>query len=58
MDRLAQWIEEHYNFTADNRLLCKRCGMEVTYVTKHARERHGDDVEVLPVREPALADKW
>ena len=59
MSWLTDWIEEHYD-TDDERMafICKRCHQEVSYVTKHAKERHGDDIKVLPVREPALADKW
>lgn len=29
-----------------NKLICNRCDMVVTWVTRHCAERHGDDVEV------------
>ena len=29
-------------------LRCIRCQEVVTWVTRHAAERHGDDVEVMP----------
>lgn len=53
------WLNEHYEtFNADLSpatdegpdWVCKRCGMRVGYVTKHAVVRHGDDIEVMPVK--------
>ena len=32
--------------TERTKLICNRCGMSVTWVTKHCKERHGDDVTV------------
>jgi uncharacterized Zn finger protein (UPF0148 family) len=38
------------NFHAEgNKLICNRCDEVVTWVTKHCKERHGDDVEVWPL---------
>jgi hypothetical protein len=54
----TRWINEHYEFAGGDLFRCKRCGQPVGYLTKHARERHGDPIEVLPVKVPALADKW
>lgn len=44
-----------YNLIADNfhaegnKLICNRCDQVVTWVTKHCKERHGDDVAVFPI---------
>lgn len=40
--------------------VCKRCGQRVGYVTKHAAERHGDNVKVMPVTNdnPKLAEAY
>jgi len=54
----STWITEHYrtDVVADTPLLrCRRCDMVVTWLTKHAVERHGDPLDVVqPVlhREP------
>lgn len=46
---LVPWMYEHYDAdTAANMMRCKRCRMLVRYVTKHAVERHGDNIPVLP----------
>lgn len=58
---LVAWINEHYH-QVDSPfgpyLVCKRCRKRVGYVTKHAVVRHGDDVEVLPPVNLAMADAY
>lgn len=61
----SAWIDKHYEFKADSEnpdrppvLRCRRCGVEVGYLTKHAAVRHGDDVEVLPVKNSAFAELY
>lgn len=45
------WLERHYRMSADNPpgFICRRCGAQVNYLTKHAAEAHQDDIEVMPV---------
>lgn len=46
-DNIVAFINERYDRDGDD-LRCKRCGELVDWVTKHAAERHGDDIEVMP----------
>jgi hypothetical protein len=51
--RLMEWIDEHYKMGEATggkapMLVCRRCEQPVGYVTKHAVERHGDDIQVMP----------
>lgn len=40
-------VKREYVIDQELRVLrCRRCGELVTWVSMHARERHGDDVEV------------
>lgn len=58
------WLWEHYQCDIEawkltdqhNGFQCKRCGMWVTYVTKHAANVHGDDVIIKPGRNPEMYD--
>jgi len=58
------WLEDHYEYrplppTLDSRLHCRRCGIEVNYVTKHAVERHGDtDIQVYPTVTDKTEGGW
>lgn len=48
----TEWMNEHYRWdetVSPPVLRCKRCDMEVSYLTKHAVVRHGDDIEVHPL---------
>jgi hypothetical protein len=50
-ENFSRWADEHYEMTGEPPThRCRRCGHEVGYLTKHAKERHGDDIEVMPVR--------
>lgn len=53
------WFEAHYS-TASGTVVCRRCGEQVGYVTKHAAERHGDPIEVMPAvnDDPRLAQSY
>lgn len=61
-----QWVTEHYEWSdppADGSapvMPCRRCGVEVTWLTKHAAERHGDPIEVVAPVDGRPADrlKW
>lgn len=64
-----RWIDAHYRMAESTEydgdgpppMLCRRCGAEVDWMTKHAVERHGDtDIKVQPpVREePEGGWKW
>lgn len=62
-EKLAAWIGEHYDWVESPlglapQLVCKRCRKPVGYVTKHAAERHGDDIEVMPPVNLALLDAY
>jgi hypothetical protein len=63
-ENFGRWAGEHYEMveTEPNRMAhrCCRCGAEVSYLTKHAVVRHGDDIDVMPVRNDneALADAY
>lgn len=58
------FLEEHYDLRTDaDGAVCKRCGMEVTGVTKHARNCHGVDVPDVPAapevrRNGPSSDDW
>lgn len=60
------WVRANYvereNWEADGLpvLACRRCGQSVGYLTKHAAERHGDQIEVLPATNsnPLLAEAY
>lgn len=56
------WLEQRYDTPDDphGQYVCKRCGQEVSYLTKHAAVRHGDDIEVMPAvnRNQELADSY
>jgi hypothetical protein len=58
---LAAWMDDHYE-QVDSPfgpyLVCLRCRKRVGYVTKHAAVRHGDDVEVMPPVNLAMADAY
>jgi hypothetical protein len=50
---VLSWIEEHYDLGYDPTIRdyyrrCRRCGMDVWAVTKHAAHVHGDPIEVMP----------
>lgn len=45
----GDWWQEHYDIGRQG-LTCKRCGMNVDYLTLHARNVHEDDINVLPAR--------
>lgn len=56
-ENFSGWLAEHYDMANPNGgaaldggpdFVCKRCGDRVSYVTKHAAVRHGDDIEVMP----------
>jgi hypothetical protein len=63
-ENFSQWTEEHCELVEPelNRMSyrCRRCGAEVGYLTKHAAERHGDAIEVMPARndDRALAEAY
>lgn len=60
-ENLAAWINDHYDTVESpfgSYLACKRCRKRVGYVTKHAAVRHGDDVEVMPPVNLAMADAY
>ena len=41
------------------KILCRRCGQEVDWVTRHAVERHGDtDIVVAPPVRPEPKGGW
>jgi hypothetical protein len=41
-------LRREYTIDAELRLIrCNRCGEWVTWLTKHAVERHGDDIPVV-----------
>jgi hypothetical protein len=55
------WWDAHYTADDGGRTsICRRCGQSVGYVTKHAAERHGDLIEVMPVTndDPRLATSY
>ena len=53
------WMSQHCHVDPDRgQTTCRRCGRRVTYLTKHAVVRHGDPIEVMPVRNPRLAEEW
>lgn len=43
---LIEWVRENFH-AESNFLVCNRCSMTVTWLTKHAKERHGDPVQVV-----------
>jgi hypothetical protein len=55
---LAAFVEERYDIDDNDELRCKRCGQVVDWVTRHAAEKHGDDVEVIPVRNENASARW
>lgn len=42
------WTEQRY-VLIDRMFRCRRCWQQVGYLTKHAAERHGDPIDVMPV---------
>lgn len=57
----SAWWDAHYTSDdAGKTSVCRRCGQVVGYVTKHAVERHGDAIEVMPATndDPALAKSY
>lgn len=44
--QLIQWVKDNFH-AESNFLVCNRCGKTVTWLTKHAKERHGDPVQVV-----------
>lgn len=52
-ENFIAWLEQHYESLLDKHegpdFRCRRCGAQVSYVTKHAAVRHGDNIEVMPV---------
>lgn len=62
-EKLAAWMDERYELVESPLglapdLVCRRCRKRVGYVTKHAAVRHGDDVEVMPPVNLAMADAY
>lgn len=62
-EKLAAWMDDHYEYVESPlglapHLVCRRCRKRVGYVTKHAAVRHGDDVEVMPPVNLAMADAY
>lgn len=52
-ENFGAWLDAHYvmfDEAGRPRPVCRRCGLPVAYVTKHAAVRHGDAIEVMPVR--------
>jgi hypothetical protein len=52
------WAAEHYDFRRDDsghHRICKRCGMDVWHLTKHAVNVHGDAIAIMPTTEAHLA---
>lgn len=52
MNPTMEWVNDHYYFRALDEdsaplIWCRRCGMEVTWVTRHAVARHGDPIKVV-----------
>lgn len=48
-DEFMDWLKAHYEADPDrDYMVCRRCGEDVGYVTKHAVVRHGDDIDILP----------
>ena len=50
------WVDAHYinpqgpqGPGRGKRMICRRCGQPVGYLTKHAVVRHGDKIEIMPV---------
>jgi hypothetical protein len=62
-EKLIAWINDHYEYVQSPlglapHLVCRRCRKRVGYTTKHAAVRHGDDVEVMPPVNLAMADAY
>ncbi len=61
---LVAWINEHYDVCwnaerQEGQRLCRRCGEDVWYTTKHAHNVHGDSIEILPRRHhPEIETDW
>lgn len=56
---VSDLIYREYTADPELRVLrCNRCGEIVTWVTRHAAERHGDNIEVMPMLEPASVGLW
>ena len=49
----GRWVDDHYEIdralTDTPVLRCKRCHAEVGWLTRHAVERHGDDIVIMPL---------
>lgn len=61
-ENFGRWLDEHYAPIDDDHegpdFRCRRCGQAVSYVTKHAVVRHGDDIAVMPVAKQELAESY
>lgn len=58
-DWYRPFIAEHYDLGIRDRkpgCWCRHCGVDTWHLTKHARNAHGIDVEVLPIA-PGYASK-
>lgn len=58
------WIQRNYRMGEPGPeggpppMVCRLCNAEVDWLTRHAAERHGDAVEVLPTVRPEPAGGW
>lgn len=62
-ESFGRWAAEYYDHFDESgqpNFVCKRCGMIVGYLTKHAAVRHGDPIEVMPAvnDNPKLAEAY
>lgn len=58
-----EWLNEYYTFrtrpvSGEANAICGRCGDIIWHLTKHARNVHGDDVELIPGTPRHAADGW
>jgi hypothetical protein len=66
-ENFITWLNDHYDVfepgggpASDGGpdFVCKRCRKRVSWVTKHAVVRHGDDIEVMPAVNLAMLDAY
>lgn len=61
MAHFGKWLDAFYYLDESGEFFrCRRCNMCVSYMTKHAVERHGDPIEVMPPinANKQLAEMW
>lgn len=55
----SEWIDANYYVDPlSGSLRCRRCDRVVDWLTKHAAERHGDPIAVMPVAPSKVGVDW